>query len=339
MAYGERIDYDLAGDEGANIAFYPLSNIDSPQERLWAEDWLEVLINLQGVTLTPHKRTLLHRAVKLLAESPSKTLTDLDVQDAEIRAALSHYTLSGGFPLLDADHDSLLDGKFQVFELEHLLSLGEKNVIPILLYLFHRIDKRLDGSPTLIVLEEAWALLLNSTFSVKIEEWLRTLRKKNAAVIFVTQSLAEISRSKQSDLIIESCPTKVFLPNPEASNPHNSELYKMLGLTDKQIEILSDAVPKRHYYYSSPLGKRLFDLNLGSIALSFLGAGSREDIAEVKSLIQELPDSWQEEWLKSRGLTKAQTRLKELTDENQNYSDIISMLSNSRSRGSADGRL
>ena len=68
------------------------------------------------------------------------------------------------------------------------MSLGEQVLLPVLTYLFHAIDRRLDGRPTLIVLDEAWVMLANGAFGAKIEEWLRTLRKKNAAVVLATRA-------------------------------------------------------------------------------------------------------------------------------------------------------
>ena len=112
--------------------------------------------------------------------------------------------------------DVLLDSDFVTFELETLMGMGPKVTIPVLTYLFHRIEQRLDGRPTLIIIDEAWVVLANATFGAKLEEWLRTLRKKNAAVVLATQSLSEIANSPYRDVILESCPTKLYLPNAEA---------------------------------------------------------------------------------------------------------------------------
>src|SRR5713101_491648 len=123
-------------------------------------------------------------ARELLASSPAsaRTITDLinTVQEHALRDALGRYSVTG--PLgrfLDADQDGLDGGRFQTFEIETLMSLGEQVLLPVLSYLFHAIDRRLDGRPTLIVLDEAWVMLANGAFGAKIEEWLRTLRKKN----------------------------------------------------------------------------------------------------------------------------------------------------------------
>ena len=182
------------------------------------------------------------------------------------------------------------------------MSLGEQVLLPVLTYLFHAIDRRLDGRPTLIVLDEAWVMLANGAFGAKIEEWLRTLRKKNAAVVLATQSLTEVANSPVRDVILESCPTKILLPNPEALNPATGELYRKLGLSNRQIEIVASAVPKRHYYYLSPMGRRLFDLSVEPVAIAFTGAGSKEEILTAKRMRQEHGRHWPEHWLRDRGL-------------------------------------
>ena len=264
-----------------------------------------MLLGLQGVKVTPADRQALHVALERLGASESRTLTDFvnTVQDRGLRDGLRHYTLQGAMGhLLDAEEDGLLEGAFQVFEMEHLLNMGDVNAAPVLTYLFHRVEQRLTGRPTLIVIEEAWLMLTHGLFAEKLEEWLRVLRKANAAVVFVTQSLAEIFRSPKRDLLLESCPTKIFLPNPEARGEHTSELYRRIGLSDRQIEILAAAIPKRHYYYASPLGRRLIDLGLGPLALSFVGASGREDLKQARALVEELGPDWSTAWLRARRL-------------------------------------
>ena len=80
----------------------------------------------------------------------------------------------------------------------------------------HALEARFDGRPTLLVLDEAWLLLDDPLFADRIREWLKTLRKKNVAVVFATQSLSDIADSQIAREIIESCPIRIFLPNPRA---------------------------------------------------------------------------------------------------------------------------
>jgi type IV secretion system protein VirB4 len=295
---------DLGEDR---VPLQPLARIDDPIDRMKLEGLLHDWLELYGVRLTPTQSRALRRALELVAEGPvsQRTISNLmtQVQDQTIRDGLNAFSLAG--PLghfLDADQDVLLQGSFVTFELETLMAMGSKVVVPVLTYLFHRIDQRLDGRPTLIVLDEAWIMLANSVFGMKIEEWLRTLRKKNAAVVLATQSLAEIANSSHRDVILESCPTKLYLPNTEAKNAASHELYRRFGLTDRQTDIIAEATPKRHYYYVSPLGRRLFQFALGPAALAFVGAGSKDDILSASRLVREYGDRWTSEWLRQREL-------------------------------------
>jgi type IV secretion system protein TrbE len=291
---------DLGEDE---VPLQPLARIDDETDRMKLQTLLEDWLELHGVRLIPNQRKALWRALELVAEGPvaQRTISNLvtQVQDNVVRDGLTAFSLAG--PLgrfLDADRDVLLEGRFVTFELETLTAMGPKVVVPVATYLFHRIDQRLDGRPTLIILDEAWIMLTNSVFGAKIEEWLRTLRKKNAAVVLATQSLAEIANSPHRDVILESCPTKLYLPNPEARNAASRELYRRFGLTDRQIEIVAEATPKRHYYYVSPLGRRLFQFALGPAALAFVGAGSKDDVLTALQMIRQFGERWAVEWLK-----------------------------------------
>jgi type IV secretion system protein VirB4 len=320
LAHACRADYyDILGEGERPLSFYPLAALDTVAERVWAQEWLEVLLGLQRVQVTPAQRKALYRALELLADSPSRTLTDLvnTLQDHQLRDGLNHYTLAGGLGgLLDANIDSVGSSAFQVFEIGHLMNLGEQNLVPILLYLFHRVERRLrEEHPSLLIVEEAWITALNSVFGQKVEEWLRTFRKKNAAVVFVSQSLADVVGSTRRDIILESCPTKIFLPNPEAQAEHVRRLYQSMGLNSRQIDMLATAIPKRQYYYTSPLGRRLISLGLGPVALSFAGMAGRDAMTTANTLATNHGAAWPAEWLRARGLIEAADRWHGLSEE------------------------
>jgi type IV secretion system protein VirB4 len=295
--------WDLGNDP---ISAAPLIKVDQDIEREWAHGYIKALVQVSlGRELAPLEDDAVWRALELLAGRPReyRTITALQgmVQDDEIKAALSRYTLKGPMGrYIDDNEDALLTARFTTFELETLQH--SESLIPMLLYLFHRIEQRLDGRPTLVVIDEAWVALTKSFFGAKLEEWLRTMRKKNAMVWLATQSLDDLRRSEYRSIILESCPTKIYLPAAEASTPNMANAYRDFGLTDRQIEIIAEATPKRHYYLVSPKGKRLFDLALDPATLSFVGASSKEHIRRVRELIAEFGDRWPAQWLRERGL-------------------------------------
>lgn len=297
--------YDIGGEK-THWAFCPLKEIDTPSDVAWAVDWLEGLCTLQDFKVTPRERNALADAVMLLQHSPTRTLTELsaNVQDTDIRDALQYYTLAGAMGhLLDADEDMLGNGRFLTFETEHLMNLGEKAVVAVLLYLFRRIEKRLDGSPTLVPLDEAWVYLRHPLFRERVRDWLKTLRKLNGAVLLATQNLSDIFNSPIRDVVLESCPTKILLPNAEAVNPASRQFYESIGLNEREIEMVQKSIPKRQYYVVSPVGRRMITLGLGGVALSFVGVNGREERTTLEEVIDRFGASWPTEWLRMRGLS------------------------------------
>jgi len=238
-------------------------------------------------------------------DSGAKTLSEftLTIQDETIRQAIRPYTVDGAMGhLLDADQDGLLLSDFTTFEIEELMNLGDKFALPVLLYLFRRIERSLQGQPAVIILDEAWLMLGHPIFRAKIREWLKVLRKANCLVLMATQSLSDAANSGILDVIVESTATKIFLPNVYARDDDTAELYRRMGLNQRQIEILATAIPKQQYYYVSENGRRLYDLALGPLALSFVGASDKDSVAEIQQLEAKYHKQWIHEWLANRGL-------------------------------------
>ncbi|SCW85425.1 type IV secretion system protein VirB4 [Sphingobium faniae] len=297
---------DTGTTAAASVFLQPLARIDDPAERNWASEWLAAILTAEGVTVDPQVKDYLWSALGSLASAPvaERTLTGLAVllQQQQLKQALGPYCVGGPYgQLLDAESEHLGDADVQAFETEGLTGTGAAPAV--LSYLFHRIEGRLDGSPTLIIIDEGWLVLDSPAFAQQLKEWLKTLRKKNASVIFATQSLADIETSTIAPAIVESCPTRIFLPNERAIEPQITAIYRRFGLNDRQIEILSRATPKRDYYCQSRRGNRLFDLGLGDVALAFTAASSKTDQARIADLIAEQGrDGFAAAWLRIRGL-------------------------------------
>jgi type IV secretion system protein VirB4 len=278
----------LGGDQ-SDLAFQPLADIEGPDDKTWAQEWVQDIVSAEGVEITPAVKEEIWGALKNLASSPlaQRTLTLLaaTIQDQTVKSALLPYTLAGPHGhLLDAQDNSRVTARWQTFEMSELM--GSKAALqPVLTYIFRTLERRFDGRPTLLVLDEAWLFLDQGTFAAKIREWLKTLRKFNVAVVFATQSLADVARSSIAPALIESCPTRVFLPNPDAHTPQIASLYEGFGLNTQQLQIVAGATPKREYYYQSSAGNRLFELGLGPIALAAVGASSPGDQARIDAVL------------------------------------------------------
>lgn len=296
--------HNLGGDTA--LAFQPLREIDADPDRAFAQDWIEALFRLEGVEVTPEVKDAVWSALESLSAAPQseRTLTGLSalIQTRVLRQALKPYTLEGPYgALLDADSDALVLSDVQAFEMEALM--GGPAAGPVLSYLFHRLERTFDGRPSLILLDEAWLFLDDAAFAARLRDWLKTLRKKNVSVIFATQALADITQSSIAPAVIESCPTRLFLPNSRALEPQAASVYEAFGLNARQIEILANATPKQDYYLQSRAGSRLFELDLGPVALAVCAAGSSDDHALIDECLAAAGHGgFAEHWFKAKGL-------------------------------------
>jgi len=302
-------------DPNAPYALQPLARIDEAAEKAWASEWLAETAASAGIMITPKHREEIWAALSSLAEAPrtQRTLSIFSAlcQARDISAALEPFTLKGPHgALLDAAEVPETPSFFATFECEDLMATPSA-IGPVLTALFHEIEGSLDGAPTLLVLDEAWLFLGETGFAAKMREWLKTLRKKNVAVVFATQSLDDVINSPIATTLIESCPTHIFLPNPRALEPASADLYRLFGLNKRQLELLAFAAPKRSYYIRQPRGRRMFDLRLKGAALAICGASSPEDqklIDQVSESIktEQTHDAFVRAFLEAKGFVGVQ---------------------------------
>lgn len=296
--------YTIA-DDASTLSFAPLQFLQTKEDRAWALEWLDNILTLNALETSAEQRNEIALALDSMYQSGSKTLSDfvMTIQNEAIRETLKQYTIDGAMGhLFDAESDKLGLSQFVTFEIDKLMKLGDKFALPVLLYLFHRIEMSLDGSPTLIILDEAWLMLGHSVFKAKISEWLDSMAKLNCCVFMATQHLSHAENSGILDVIVESTATKIFLPNINARDEHASRLYTRMGLNTRQIEIIASAQPKQDYYYVSEKGQRLYQLALGPTALAFVGSTDIDSINRMKELEQHYQEKWTENWLKEKGI-------------------------------------
>jgi len=304
-----------AGEQDSGVSLQPLARIDDPTERAWAAEWLGQILVREGVTLTPEVKSYLWSALNSLASSPAheRTLSGVValLQSNALKQALAPYCLGGPYGrLLDADTEQLGHADIVVFETEGLIGSGAAS--PVLSYLFHRIEGRLDGRPTLLVIDEGWLVLDDGDFAGQLREWLKTLRKKNASVVFATQSLSDIANSAIAPAVVEGCPTRIFLPNERAIEPQIAAIYRDFGMNERQIAIIARAASKREYYCQTRRGNRLFELGLGPVALALCAASGKDDHRLIDQVLTEQGrDGFLPAWFEARGVMWAADVLRE----------------------------
>jgi type IV secretion system protein VirB4 len=280
--------FEPAAETVAGVSFQPLRELETDRDMQDAMDFVESLFEVNGYTVDPPLRTAIKENLELLKDKPveHRTITSLvhyansylnqETGKPLFKEALADYLWGGGKfgKIFDSSVSGLsLDTRYLVFEMEELMNRGEGATVPALVYLFNMVDKKFDGIKlSLLIIDEAWLFLKNETFSEKIAEWLKVLRKRNVGVVFATQDVADVVNSPLKTTITQQCLTKIYLADPSAYTDSMLPVYRAFGLTDTEIAYIANAQMKRDYFYTSPLGRRMFQLDLGRLTLGLIGA-------------------------------------------------------------------
>lgn len=265
-----------------SFAFQPLKDLDTELDITWACEFIGLLLEEQHVIVDARKEEAIRNALLQLRDTKAPERRDITsfqqyVQDDEIKIGVEPYTLGGQYGAIFDAHDTKLDlSRFIMIEMGILMKLGEACVTPALAFIFKFIEARFakenddHGHPTLLVMDEAWVFLNNNYFANKIDDWLRTLRKKHVAVVFATQDVPSVAKSSISTTILSQCQTRFYLADPNASSDMLAQYYASFGLSDAEIGTLARARMKQDYFYKSPAGARLFQLELDPFQLALL---------------------------------------------------------------------
>lgn len=238
-AIGGRYDRIVAGQP---TGFNPLAMPDTAVNRAFLRDWLAVLLKAEG----PEDLALIAGAVDA-AYANDGSLRRLRhfrellagtrrPQPGDLADRLSAWIADGEHGwLFDNDRDRLdLSNRVLGFDMTALLD-NPRLRTPVMMYLFHRIDERLDGSPTMILIDEGWKALDDEVFAARIRDWLKTLRKRNALVGFATQSARDALESRIATALVEQTATMIFMPNSRARAEDYCDGF---GLTSHELALI-----------------------------------------------------------------------------------------------------
>jgi type IV secretion system protein VirB4 len=240
-------------DPGKSCGFNPLQLQDTSENRTFLMDWLKILVTTNGETISAEDIKLLNQAIEgnfRLAPADRKLSNIVPFLGIDGPGTLAGriYMWHGkgsNAKIFDNDVDSIDLNIARIFGFEMAELLKDKSSLsPVLLYIFHRISISLNGYPTMIVLDEAWALIDNEVFAPKIKDWLKVLRKLNTFVIFATQSVEDAAKSSISDTLIQQTATQIFLPNLKATDVYRSAFM----LSQREYNLIKTTDPSSRYF-------------------------------------------------------------------------------------------
>lgn len=305
------VSYQVGEIGGDALGFQPLAHADEPNERVELMDWLLDLLRAQRVAVDTAVRDEIAAALADIAANPPerRTLTHLSsyVNTPAVKAALRHYALDGGTygRLLDDDRDRI--ALSDVLSLDMTELLKKKEIAPhVLSHLFRYIERRIfTGDPVLLIVDEAWRFLGDALFTARFDEWLRAARSRNVTVVFATQNMKDAFDDTIGKVLAdaENVPNIILLPNERAASEKGRRLYEKLGFHERDIQIVAGAVPKKHYYFTCPAGRRLFDLGLGPLGRLLCATTDEADVKAARRIHAQSPGEFRERYLEARGLT------------------------------------
>jgi type IV secretion/conjugal transfer VirB4 family ATPase len=292
----------------------PFTNIEDKYSFELIHKWLCETFAINGVTMTAERRGELSQALKRLANliPNERKFSNLVIQEEDLRSTFRNLKASIFGEIMDGTDDHILNNSLVGIDIGRILGLAEQYSSPIIRCLLNKVDISADRKvPTLLFIEEGWMLLDREEYRNEIKDWLKTYRKKLVSVIFISQSLSDIAKSAIKDILMESCPTKIYLPNPEALQSDVRQQYKDFGLNDSQINLIATATPKKDYYIVQPQGQRLVDFNLGEVTLAFLGISSNEQIERFNKHFDINNNEWAANYLDACDLKDAANYVRE----------------------------
>ena len=242
-AIGGRYDVISPGEP---TGFNPLALPDTPANRAFLSEWVAQLLTSEGETLDAEDKAMIADALDANFAQPAnhrrlRFLRELfrgarRPQAGDLAARLSAWCEGGDHAWLFDNEADLLDIETRILGFDMTKLLDSPTIrIPAMMYLFHRLEQRLDGNPALIVVDEGWKVLDDPVFVRRIKDWEKTIRKRNGVVGFCTQSASDALDSRIASAIIEQAATQVFFPNNRAKA---SDYIDGLGLTEHEFELV-----------------------------------------------------------------------------------------------------
>lgn len=240
---------DIAKTSGFN----PLQLPDTAENRGFLIEFLSTLVSEDGKRLPAHELERVNEAIDGNYKLPQEQRRLRNI--APFMGLSGPGTLAGRLSMWHSDgsHAKLFDNPEDIIDFGTSSSFGidmteilkdKASLSPSLLYLFHRIQSSLDGTPTMIVLDEAWALIDNPVFAPKIKDWLKVLRKLNTFVVFATQSVEDASKSSISDTLVQQTATQIFLPNLKATQVYR----EVFMLSERELQLVKTTDPSTRFF-------------------------------------------------------------------------------------------
>ena len=303
---GGRYDSIRAGEP---TGFNPLALPDTAGNKAFLRDWLGVLLKAEG----PEEEQTIAAAVdatyandaslRRLRHFKELLSGSRRPQPGDLADRLGAWIGEGEHAWMFDNPEDRLDLTARVlgFDMTALLE-NPRLRTPTMMYLFHRIEERLDGKPTMILIDEGWKALDDEVFAARIRDWLKTLRKRNALVGFATQSARDALESRISTALVEQTATMVFMPNSRARPEDYCDGF---GLTEHELALIRTLpAHSRCFLVRQPDASVVVRLDLSGASEVLTLLSGRESSVRRLDLLREALGDAPREWFPALTGTK-----------------------------------
>jgi type IV secretion/conjugal transfer VirB4 family ATPase len=284
--------YLNVGQESRDFTINPFSLPESKENLQFLFSFFRVLIegNDKRYKLDFKEERKLWEAIeRMYVVAPEqRTLSTFSQIIGELKERLHRWTKEGQYGFLfDNVEDTLSFSKFQTF---NFAGWGDAPEVlePLLFYVLHRASNEIANPEKLatfktFLLDEAWLFIKNETIRSYIVAAQKTWRKHNAAMILATQSIKELEESGMLAIVAESCPTKIFLANPEM----NRQVYReAFHLNDTEIDIIADLIPPGEMLIRKAQSSKKVRLNVDSVSYWIATNNARDNLLKREAFAQ-----------------------------------------------------
>ena len=295
---------ELATDNSSPLC--PFRFLDLPHGKgvAFLFDWFTRLFARWHIQLDERQAAELTEALEIAKATGLRAMSLFIhlIQEPRMRGVLMNYGAGGKWSHIFDGEPANHDNTLITYEMRELDALGDRAAAPAMELIIYGVEVGLDGQhPTFLFADESWRLLNDQVSQDWLYQGLRTWRKRNGSIILATQSLVELASSGYRELLLESCPGKIWTPNAEIKGEVVRNAYRSLGLTETELDVIATAIPQREYFWTSPAGRRLFNLDLGPIARALCASTGSPEVAAAREILARVgQNEFLDEWLHNR---------------------------------------
>ncbi|WP_395877737.1 VirB4 family type IV secretion/conjugal transfer ATPase [Ehrlichia muris] len=224
----------------------------------------------------------------------SRTISNISDHISALGKNASQWVNNGEFAHL-LKEDANIDWKAEVLGLNVGVLCSKPQCASVLIFYFlNTLINYFDGSPTILVIDEAWILDYVFTNKQEFDEWIEMMNKLNVVVVFAGENIPAIISSNVIYQFNEHVETQIFMPNSVST----SKMYmKAFNLSKSECKTMFQMPSQEGYFFvKQDNNPAVLSFNLPDIPESHVLSANKNTIRYMYESIHTHGDDVKE-WL------------------------------------------